>query len=175
MCFRIQASCPRYTHRYDEEDEDLSSAIETIFPMMTEDVIMYWKCIPITLEYKYDISWMIDDILLILEKLRSTSMGVLEIHWSSDTFANIWSITWSDTKMKIDSKWNSVVGNTEEILQSAGPIIIEKEQFANEWKRVFSNIIKGLKLSGYSEENLLGMKRLVSEYNLIKKEGVLYE
>lgn len=33
MDFWVQASCPKYTDLFDEEDDSLSNAIQTIFPM----------------------------------------------------------------------------------------------------------------------------------------------
>ncbi len=175
MDFYIQASCPRYTGEFDEEDYNLSTAIETIFPMMTEEAIMVWKTIHIPLSYKYDISWMIDDILNILENLRNTTNGELCINWASDTFANLWNIKWDIDDVVISSKWGSILGHTEQLLELKGPIKVSKRSFENEWKKVLYNIIDGLRQSRYSEDNLPGMDRLVSEYNSINKFGILYE
>jgi hypothetical protein len=175
MNFYIQASKPRYTCVFDKEDYNLSTAIETIFPMMTENVVMAWKTIYIPLSYKYDISYMMEDILNILENIRNKPVGELALHWASDTFANVWKIKWDRNEVEIASEWGSVLGHTEDMLNLKGPITILKESFANEWKRVLYNVIEGLKLSGYSEASLPGMARLISEYDLIEKEGILYE
>ncbi|MCX7746159.1 MAG: hypothetical protein N2645_04575 [Clostridia bacterium] len=175
MDFYIQASCPRYTGVYDEEDYNLSTAIETIFPMMAEKAIMAWKSIYIPLCYKYDISYMLEDILNILENLRDKVIGELSLHWASDTFANVWKIKWDSKDVEINSEWGSVLGHTEELLKLKGPVVISKKLFANEWKRVLHNVIEGLKLSGYSADKLPGMDRLISEYNTIEKEGILYD
>lgn len=174
MDFWIQASCPRCTGIFDEEDYNLSTAIETVFPMMTEKVIMVWKTIYIPLCYKYDISCMIDDILDILEKLRSNQSGEILLHWASNTFANIWNIKWEEENLVIDSKWGSVLGHTEQLLDSKGAIAVSKRSFISEWKRVFFNIISALKESGYKEDILPGMSRLVAEYEAIDIDGVLY-
>ena len=175
MDFWIQASQPRFTSLFDEEDYNLSTAIETAFHMMSENAIMVWKTIHIPLCYKYDISYMIEDILNILQNLRNRSQGELSVHWSSDTFANVWELKWDAEDVVINSEWGSVVGHTEEMLKLKGPVVISKESFANEWKRVLKNVIEGLKLSGYSEGKLPGMADLVAEYNIIKKDGILYE
>jgi hypothetical protein len=172
--FWIQASCPRCTGFFDGEDQNLSNAIETIFPMMTEKAVMVWKSIYIPLCYKYDISYMIDDILYILEKLRSNSSGEISLHWASDTFANVWNISWSDEQMEINSQWGSVLGHTEQLLTTKGAITLSKKSFRSEWKRVLFNIISGLRESGYEEGSLSGMSRLIAEYNAIDGEGVLY-
>ncbi len=175
MEFWIQASCPKYTGVFDGEDQILSNAIETIFPMMTEKAIMVWKSIYVPLCYKYDISYMIDDVLTILEKLRCNPSGEISIHWASNTFANVWNIKWSDGNMVIDSEWGSVLGHTEQILNSKGAIILSKQSFLSEWKKVLFTIMLGLKESGYTEENLPGMTRLIVEHNAIDCEGILYK
>ncbi|QDX92977.1 hypothetical protein EEL32_06805 [Brevibacillus laterosporus] len=175
MNFWIQASCPKCTGIFDEEDENLSNAIETIFPMMTEKAIMVWKTIYIPLCYKYDISCMVDDILDILEKLRSNSSGEISLHWASNTFANVWNIRWWEAQVVINSEWGSVLGHTEQLLDSKGAIVLSKQSFISEWKRVLFNIISGLKESGYKEGNLPGMTRLIAEYNAIDGDGILYK
>lgn len=175
MNFCIQASCPKYTGLYDDSDYNLSTAIETAFFMMGEKAIMIWNNVYIPLCYKYDISYMMEDILNILENLRTIPKGELNVHWASDTFANIWEVKWDDEYVEIYSEWGSVLGHTEEMLRLKGPILISKESFANEWKRVLHNVIEGLKLSGYSKEKISGIDRLVSEYSIIKKQGILYK
>ena len=65
MNFCIQASNPRVQHKIDYEDSSLSDIIETIYPLYTEHAILTWNYISIPLSYKYDISYMIDDLSLI--------------------------------------------------------------------------------------------------------------
>lgn len=43
MRFIIQAGSPIYTGNYEEEDYSLMTAIETVFPMYTEDAILNWN------------------------------------------------------------------------------------------------------------------------------------
>ncbi|HHR2550667.1 TPA: hypothetical protein ACSY39_10840 [Listeria monocytogenes] len=56
MNFFIQANTPQKTGVFESDDYDLSTAIETIFPMLTEDAILVWNHIYVPLSYKYDIS-----------------------------------------------------------------------------------------------------------------------
>ncbi|BBI31544.1 hypothetical protein [Cohnella abietis] len=174
MNFRIQASSPRYNEEFDNEVDTLSDAIESVFPLWSESAILMWNTIPIPLSYKYDLSLMIDDILNVLEKLRIETSGELVIHWVSNTFANIWTLTWDLEKLKINSEWGSVVGGTEQLLILSGPVTIPKQSFCAEWKRVLHNIIQALVKSGYKEGILPGMNRLTTEYKAIEKEGIIY-
>ncbi|AZS13826.1 hypothetical protein [Paenibacillus lutimineralis] len=174
MDFWIQASRPKYTGLYDKEDQNLSNAIETIFPMMTEKALIFWKTIYIPLCYKYDISWMIDNILDIFEMLRSKPDGEISLKWASNTFSAVWNIRWMDEEVVIAPEWYSVLGHTEHLLNSKGAIMVPIRSFISEWKKILGVILVGLKESGYNEKDLCGMKRLISEYNAIESEGVLY-
>ncbi|MEQ7053300.1 hypothetical protein ABN764_21900 [Paenibacillaceae sp. P-4] len=174
MSFIIQASCPRITGVFDSEAESLSDAIESSFPLLTENAVIVWNYVPILLGYKYDISIMIDDILEILEVLRKEDSGAKTIHWASNTFAHVWHLSWDSTQLVIKAKWGDVSGRTGQLLQNSGNVTLTKQSFSSEWKRVLQNLITALSKLGYSEEGLPGMKRLVHEYEVIETEGKIY-
>ena len=69
--FYIQASNPRFQDSINIYDESLSDAIESVFPLNTENAILVWNYISIPLSYKYDISYMIEDILQLLDELQN--------------------------------------------------------------------------------------------------------
>lgn len=75
MNFYIQASNPRVQHKMDCEDNSLSDIIETIYPLYTEHVILTWNYISIPLPYKYDISYMIDDMIKLLMECKRLILG----------------------------------------------------------------------------------------------------
>ncbi len=174
MTFIIQASCPRITGIFDIEAESLSDAIESSFPLLTENAVFVWQHVPILVGYKYDISIMIDDILEILEVLRKEDSGKKTIHWVSNTFAHVWHLSWDSTQLVINAEWGSVSGGTEQLLQNRGSVTLTKQSFSSEWRKVLQNLITALSKSGYSEDGLPGMKRLVHEYEAIETEGNIY-
>ncbi|MDO3682136.1 hypothetical protein [Paenibacillus ehimensis] len=174
MDFRIQAGCPQFTGEYDEDISSLSDALEIVFPLWTEDAIIMWKNICIPIGYKYDISLMIEDILNILETLRINHSGKISVHWPTNTFACKWDITWDSNSLTIHSEWECVVGKTEDLLKQSGHVVITKEIFQSEWKRVLRNIIEGLTKSGFNTTSVPKMARLIAEFNAIKNEGILY-
>lgn len=175
MFFIIQASCPRFTGVFNSEAESLSDAIESSFPLLTENLVMVWNYIPILLSYKYDISIMIDDILDVLEVLRVEDSGTKTIHWASNTFAHIWYLSWESTQLVIKAAWGSESGGIGEILENSGNITLTKQSFSSEWKKVLQNLITALNGSGYSDNELSGMARLVHEYETIETEGRVYQ
>lgn len=175
MNFFIQANTPQKTGVFESDDYDLSTAIETIFPMLTEDAILVWNHIYVPLSYKYDISCMMEDIIKMLNSIRLLFSGELEIRWPSNTFESKWHIKWADGVITVTSFWQTVVGDTVDLLNSKNKFTMETEKFMNEWKRLMGNVVEALLFSGYNPNELSGMDKLIDEYEVIKKSGVLYE
>lgn len=174
MNFYIQAGNPRICDKMEMEDENLSDAMETVFPLNTENAMMVWNHINIPLSYKYDISYMIDDILKLLHCLYENEIGKVTIHWLPDTFRCDWFITWRYGQMQIKSHWECTVGNLERLLNDNSEILLSVDAFVNEWKEVLRIIISGLKRCGYDADKIRGMKQLLKQYQLIEGVGCLY-
>ena len=176
MSFRIQASMPKNNSIFYSEDAKLSEAIETIFPMMTEDAFIILNTIYIPLNYKYDVSCMIEDILIMLSRIRKDqSNGNLEINWPSNTFACKWELQWNEGLLCINSNWNTVSGHTVQMLNEKNNIKTSIIEFLSEWKMLLEVLIKNLDECGYNEENLRDMCSLLSEYRHIEELGMLYK
>lgn len=175
MSIRVQVGKPTNNGEFCYDDKKLSEAIETIFPMMTEEAFLIWNTYYIPLNYKYDISCMIDDLLKLLKTLREQPCGKLKIVWPSDTFASEWFISWDEENIKINSKWTSVLGHIEELLNRAQEITMEKYLFQCEWKKLLETLICNLKKCNYNTNKLIDFKDIITEYNFIKEFGVLYQ
>lgn len=174
MIFCIQASNPKIMFEFDEEDHDLSAAIETIFPMMTEDAIMVWNNIHIPLSYKYDISYMINDIVNMLKQLRESFIGELTISWLPDTFRSDWILRWEDNLINIKTNWEETNGDLTEMLNKFSNITISKQDFICEWKKFLEIIINGLERCGYNMDMVQNMDELIHEVSMIDNIGILY-
>jgi hypothetical protein len=175
MSFIIQASSPKYTDIFDIQDENLSQAIETIFPLLTENLFIIWNTIHVPLSYKYDISIMLGDILNMIEYISSRISGDLSISWASDTFRCTWNIKWKEQELIINPQWENVVGNIEKVLSQSRNVLTTKKEFLAEWKKVINNDIIGLEQCGYKTHLSQEIERLNSTYNLIEEFGVLYK
>lgn len=175
MIFCIQASNPKALNQPNKTDDTLSSAIETAFPMMTEDAIMMWNNIPIPLSYKYDIAYMIEDIIDLLKALRKAKTGTLKISWLPDTFRSDWIIKWDYEKIIIETFWDNTVGNLTKLLNKIPKVSLNKCDFINEWKQLLATLINGLKKCNYNETNLPEIAQLIYEYERIDGTGILYK
>ena len=174
LSFYIQASNPKFQESTNPYDESLSDAIESAFPLNTENAILVWNYISIPLSYKYDISYMIEDILQLLYELQNKEKGELRINWLPDTFRCNWLIMWGAENMEIQSQWECTVGHLENILNQKSYISLSKTAFISEWKRVLGVVITGLESCGYSENKVRHMNQLIKQYKSISEEGYLY-
>ncbi|MEO7594939.1 MAG: hypothetical protein ABI134_27225, partial [Byssovorax sp.] len=73
--FFIQSSNPRSSSECDADDASLCDAVQTVFPMATESMIMVWSGVYIPLGYKYDVSLMVDDIIDLCNDILLTKEG----------------------------------------------------------------------------------------------------
>lgn len=175
MDFFIQVSKPICLNNYDNADESLADAMETIFPLLTEGAIIMWNHIPIRLSYKYDISYMLDDILDMLLMVRTKEKGKMEIQWLPDTFRCDWKLQWNEGTIEIKSEWGGIIGDLEKILNKNSEVCLEVDEFRREWKKLLELVIRNLKKCGYLESQIRNMDKLLVECNKIGEEGILYQ
>ena len=175
LSFYIQAGNPMIQCISDNNDKSLADAIESIFPLYTESAVLMWNHIGIPLSYKYDISYMMEDILMLLNMLQSREKGELTIRWLPDTFRCDWTISWDTEELNIHSRWENTVGNLEKLLNERPNISLNKEDFIREWKSILGIVISGLKECGYDVTQIKGMKQLIEQYKGIIGNGILYQ
>ncbi len=175
MNFYIQVSNPRYNEVFNSEDIQLSDAIESIFPMNTENAFLVWNHIYIPLSYKYDLSYMIVDINKLIYSIMNNESGKLYISWLPDTFRTDWNVEWNSEYVCIISHWDYTIGHLESLLNKNNRINIRKTDFINEWKELICILIRGLIKCGYDKENLVGMEDMIILYESIDGCGLLYE
>lgn len=174
MSFYIQACSPTCTHKYNSKDSSLAEAIETIFPLYTENVILYWNHVPIALSYKYDISYMASDLIMLLENVTEHEKGESKIAWLPDTFRSDWNIWWKNGNIHIAARWENLIGDVHLLLKKDKQIDMEIIEFMSEWKLPLQNIINALQKSGYMDGKIQEIKRLTSLVCKIPNYGVLY-
>ena len=104
MVFVIQAGNPALRRPAENEFEELSTAIQAVFPMDTEASIMFWNWVPIKLSYKYDFGVMMDDLLPMLDNMLDSGHGATSVYWSSSTFTADWHLQWANGRLSIGAE-----------------------------------------------------------------------
>ena len=159
MSFYIQAGNPKIQHTVDFNDESLADAIESAFFSNTENAILMWNYISIPLSYKYDISYMMEDILRLLSALQGQKSGKMVIHWLPDTFRCDWTLYWDMGQLQIESQWECIVGDLEKLLNEKSNLILQIEDFISEWKEILHIVMEGLECCGYDKSKIEGMQQ----------------
>ena len=172
--FIIQASNPHSAADHDVRVDSLGDAIETVFPLNTEDALLIWNHIYVPLSYKYDIAIIMSDVLDIIEAIHASPQSSHSVHWPSNTFAAIWNMRWDQGMIEVQSKWNCVVGGTEALLVSKPEIRIPCEDFVAEWKRPLQIAERALAKAGYSVEQVSELGRLQTVLANCNRDGQLY-
>jgi hypothetical protein len=159
IMFDIQISNPTSIEIRDRDDNNINEAIQSIFPMENEDCIIIWNNLFIPVSYKYDISFMINDIIKIVNFIKEGE-GLLEINWASNTFAASWKIGCTSQSIKIESTWDCVGGMSEDLLNENSTLEVEKEVFVKRWKALLFFVKGKLAKAGYNSNNLVDFYEL---------------
>lgn len=175
MYFAIQASNPTVLSLQGRQVASVAEAIAAIFPEATEEAVFIWNWVPIRVSYKFDLCVLFDDILILLDKYLGGGDSSHRVYWGSNTFRAEWRLQWTDSRVKIESKWDSVAGNYQDLLNSRGMLEVEYGAFLWEWKALLRKIIDSIDSSGVrvANEAELGVLRRIEE--AIPRFGRRYE
>ena len=174
MTFTIQVSNPRFSGKFDPEDEALDECVETSFLLNTEMAIMEWNGLFIPLQYKYSISIMLPDILLMLRLLIENESGEHKITWPSNDFKACWYISWEGDGLIIHSEWNSVICKLENMLNETSVLKVSTQAFVFEWKSLLDSVKHGLSECGYGDSKVDGIGELNDVSAQLESGGLLY-
>jgi hypothetical protein len=157
--FDIQISNPTAIEIRDRDDSNINEAIQSIFHLDSEYGFIIWNHLFIPVSYKYDISYMINDIIKIVNFIKNGD-GFLEINWASDTFFSSWKIECTSQSIKIESTWDSVLGRLEDLLNKHSALEVDKHLFVEKWKTLLLFVKSKLEKAGYNSDNLVDFKEL---------------
>jgi hypothetical protein len=174
MEFLIQASDPIIWDQTNIKVETYYGALSKIFEEYTEDAYLIWNDIPVRITYEHDLYVNLDCILVFLKKLLESQEGTHRLSWGSDTFNAIWNIEWANSNVKITSRWNSISGGYEDLLNSRNYLEFPIDLFLHEWKMLLKKIINAINQSGIFIKEKEGFESLCKIESEIKTPGYLY-
>ena len=143
-----------------EPIEDLSEAIEILYPMEADDMILQWRGKELKLQYKYDLCVIIADILDVLEKLTDKDRRKIEVRFGSDTFNADWEIEVVDEDLRITSDWHSVVVADESEFNEIYTVTVPKRKFVQDWMIILKIINSDIQKSHFYIEDRSDLERL---------------
>ncbi|MGK5628041.1 hypothetical protein [Streptomyces sp. URMC 123] len=123
---------------------DMADATGQMYPMGAEDAILFWNRVPVRLEYRYDIPVLLDDLVPLLEEVQNPAFSHTQVHWGSDTFSAEWDLARDGDGLRIDSRWESVHGGYEFLLNDRSRLTVGIVSFVSEWLKVLRRITSDL-------------------------------
>lgn len=160
--FELQLNHPIILSINEEENLSLEDAIECIFPLETEALILIWNNVKVPLIYKYDISIMVLDFIKIFHFIEDDESSCLNIHWASNTFATVWNFNKKYDFIVIKTEWNNVIGGTVavNILNERNENILNKDEFRKEIKKILEFLKFALEQSGLNLNMIVDFEKL---------------
>lgn len=141
--FRIEPKQPVPKVGLIGDASDLSDAIQSSFPMDTDNAVLHWNRVPIPICYKYDLSIIIESVLEVLECCLVVKTE--EICFPSNTFHSVWTIKPNNTMVRISACWHSVTGGIESDLNKNSELVISKIYFLLQWSRLIEVALSGVR------------------------------
>lgn len=173
--FSIQLSSPRCNDEPPLDADTLTELIEDMFLHETEDAYVNWNGVRIALNYKYDVSTIIPEIVTMLDALLEQDRGTSVIEWPSSSFRGTWYLSWSGGQLTVKSDWMQVAGRVESALRTVGRLEVSVDAFVAEWSelvRFLSTLFERLTLS--PELDGLAEFQKVARATMKKRRGLLY-
>jgi hypothetical protein len=157
MSFGIRLGHADCLRCLDESDSTLAEAIQTVFPLEGH-AILEWDGLEFQLNYKYDLSMMMEDLLSLLQAVLSTNPGEREVNWPSSGFPYIWRVSWNDSTLEVVASSRDEAG----AIHMPNPPVLRttRREFLVAWQPLLRRILACLKTAGYREARIVGMALL---------------
>jgi hypothetical protein len=165
--FFIQPCNPRVVE-VPSMEEDLNGLIQVRFPLENDFAVLSWNLIFIPLCYRYDISFMIEDILGLLDWCYSDRHQPWSVNWASNTFDAGWIVTASGTDVCIETQWRSVIGEIESSLNERPTVTVSVQDLIAEWTKLLSVVLQKIEPIEWAK-NVDGYSRLVSAIEPVRR------
>lgn len=176
MSFIIQSSNPsvQALSRRQRHVETLCQGIQRVFPLNTEEAIIVWNNLYIPIDYKYELSVIINDLLPFLSCLLTSKNGSYKLGFGVDTIRAIWDIDWDQDQIRINSEWDIAPGNLKELLNKHNSIELNRDAFLAEWKKLLETIITSINKANILIKNQYEWEQILEIYSKISNYGYYY-
>ena len=174
MTFYIQASNPMIRDGVSANVTEIEEAVQDIFESETEDFLIVWGGVPIVLNYKFDMSVMIEDIIWMLAAIQADDSAQFAIEWPSNSFDTTWNLRRKGGTVTCEACWRRISGGVEILLKEVPSITMSIEQFLAEWKAPLIRVAEALEEVGYQPQKDDWLRSLVAMIDNIDGVGRLY-
>lgn len=141
---------------------DLTGIFSCCFDYPSNDFLLYWNGIKMIFSYKYEVAYMVRDIMDMLDALLDSKTTETVANFGMIGFHAQWYIKKENTRITIKSQWHQVPRQGD-VKKLAGHSILDIEtvDFLFEWNKLLELMIKIIKDSGITiEDSYYTYKRL---------------
>jgi len=155
--FALTSGVPALVAARDESDTTLSDAVQTIFPL-DERAFLEWNGLTLPLNYKYDISLMLEDIVDMVLAIRNTAAGQLQVDWPSSGFPFHWTIKWNASEIEVHAQPRHEPGAVD--LKGREWIRVDRGSFLEAWQALLRAVLSCLEAVGYNSLQINALTRM---------------
>lgn len=152
MAFWIQTGDPEVKTAGGEVVLDIGDALVAVYPDHAERLIIGWNRVPVVVNYCDDLRYFVDDLVELLEELRSDDFVQAELTTGAADFFAVWSLRPDGENLVIDSRWQNIVGNYEFLLNERSQLTVRRADFVAEWLKVIRRIVDDITARSVSME-----------------------
>jgi hypothetical protein len=134
---------------FDELDESLCDAAQSTLSLDSEPMILVWNNVRVPIGYKYDFSFMLEDVVDLIVEGLSVEEGSKVINWPCNNFASSWYINWHSGRIAVTAEWRTVALGMELPLAASGPIELSLLEFMLQWLTPLAYVSCALHQAGY--------------------------
>lgn len=158
MDFWIQTGSPE-TRDVTDVVDDIDGAMRQLYADDTERMILSWNGLPVSLGYSEDVQVLVDDIVVMLERLAEGTKDRVHVYWGPSVFQVEWRITRQGDELAIDSRWYSVDWGPTALLNERSRLVVPETAFRREWLKVLRRVVDDITAGSVEMEGTLVFDR----------------
>jgi hypothetical protein len=133
--------------------DTMADAITLLYPLDTDHLILSWNLVPIALTYCEDVQVLVDDVVVLLERLRDPATESARVYWGSSTFRAEWWLRCDGGNLVVDSRWDGTNGNYESLLNDRARLTVDAGHFHREWLKVLRRLVEDIAAKSVALDN----------------------
>lgn len=139
--------------------ENMADAVSLLYAPDTDHLILSWNLVPIALSYREDVYVLVDDVVMLLERLRDPATETARVHWGSSSFRAEWWLRREGRDLVVDARWDSTAGSYEALLNARAHLRVETATFTRAWLTLLRRLVEDITARGVALADADMMRR----------------
>ncbi|WP_327296318.1 MULTISPECIES: hypothetical protein [unclassified Streptomyces] len=140
MSFWIQTGNPALLD-VDQVADSFFEAIGLVYQPDTEYLVLSWNNVLVPVNYAEDLYVFVDDIIVLLETIQAPGFTHAQLVTGASSFFTTWEIRREETNLIIDSRWESILGSYEFVLNERSQLTLTAEEFTRQWLKMLRRVV----------------------------------